>query len=143
SVQAAVKLLRFAVAVRKSPFVAFSGLRVDPSNLLKARVIITAYNQHVRLLPPEPWSSAHQVYSSVEGADAFMKSSVSRCARSQIRSRSCANKILPVEFLPKRFSLRYVSKPEAGHVPKKFHWSNFFPCDRRLVSEALPASRPR
>src|SRR5437763_1219531 len=76
SVQAAVKFLRFAVAVRKSPFVAFSGLSVDPSDLLKARVIITAYNQHVRLLPPEPWTWHYQVYSSVEGADAVMKSLV-------------------------------------------------------------------
>ncbi len=70
--------------------------------------------------------------------------SVSLCARSQIRSRSCGNKISPVEFLPiKGFSLPYVPKSEAGHVPKKFHWSNFFPSDRRLISEALPGSLSR
>jgi hypothetical protein len=27
--------------------------------LLKARVIINAYNDHVRLLSPEPWSSSN------------------------------------------------------------------------------------
>jgi hypothetical protein len=37
--------------------------------LLKARVIIYAYNQHVWLLSPEPWSSSnHSLLGSREPA---------------------------------------------------------------------------
>jgi hypothetical protein len=57
-VQPSVKSLRLSVAVYKSAFVVFSSLAVDPGDLLKAWVIVASYNDHVRLLPPEPWSSA-------------------------------------------------------------------------------------
>src|SRR5437870_12239094 len=44
-------------------------VRIDKRNLLEARVIVTTYNDHVRLLSPEPWLvSATKVYSGV-GAD--------------------------------------------------------------------------
>jgi hypothetical protein len=46
---------------------------------LNARVIITTYNQHIRLLLPEPWLLLAAIKSTqVEGADIVMKSSVSR-----------------------------------------------------------------
>jgi len=44
-------------------FAAFSAASVDPSDLLKARMIIASYNYHARLLSPEPWSWHYQVYS--------------------------------------------------------------------------------
>src|SRR5580700_11369556 len=47
-----VKLLRF-LAVLQSPLLQFPGLGIYKSNLLKARVIIASYNDHVRLLSPE------------------------------------------------------------------------------------------
>jgi hypothetical protein len=50
----AVELLGF-FAVRQPPFSALSGFGVPESNLLEARMIITAYNQHVRLLSSEPF----------------------------------------------------------------------------------------
>jgi len=41
---------------------------------LEARVIITTYNQHVRLLSPEPWLvGTTKVYSGL-GADIVMES---------------------------------------------------------------------
>src|SRR5580692_9900432 len=37
------------------PFAQFPRLRVHQCNLLKARMIVTTYNQHVRLLSSEPF----------------------------------------------------------------------------------------
>src|SRR3989441_2787408 len=69
----AVELLRF-LAVPQFPFVPFPRVRIDKRNLLEARVIVTTYNDHVRLLSPEPWLvSATKVYSGV-GADIVMES---------------------------------------------------------------------
>src|SRR5438876_11819588 len=69
----AVELLRF-LAVPQFPFVPFTTVRIDKRNLLEARVIVTTYNDHVRLLSPEPWLvSATKVYSGV-GADIVMES---------------------------------------------------------------------
>src|SRR5213593_759053 len=78
----AVELLRF-LAVPQFPFVPFPRVRIDKRNLLEARVIVTTYNDHVRLLSPEPWLvSATKVYSGV-GADIVMESShsIDNCAR--------------------------------------------------------------
>src|SRR5271165_106487 len=42
---------------------------------MSTRVIITTYNQHIRLLPPEPWLLLAAIKSTqVEGADSVMKS---------------------------------------------------------------------
>src|SRR2546425_12253182 len=69
----AVELLRF-LAVPQFPLVPFTTVRIDKRNLLEARVIVTTYNDHVRLLSPEPWlASATKVYSGV-GADIVMES---------------------------------------------------------------------
>src|SRR5207244_10959366 len=68
-----VELLRF-LAVPQFPLVPFTTVRIDKRNLLEARVIVTTYNDHVRLLSPEPWlASATKVYSGV-GADIVMES---------------------------------------------------------------------
>src|SRR5437870_12553804 len=48
----AVELLRF-LAVPQFPLVAFTSVRIDKRNLLEARVIVTTYNDDVRLLSPE------------------------------------------------------------------------------------------
>src|SRR5437667_10226841 len=69
----AVELLRF-LPVSQFPFVPLTRVRIDKRNLLEARVIVTTYNDHVRLLSPEPWlASATKVYSGV-GADIVMES---------------------------------------------------------------------
>src|SRR5438094_8410013 len=68
-----VELLRF-LAVPQFPFVPFPRVRIDKRNLLEARVIVTTYNDHVRLLSPEPWLvSATKVYSGV-GPDIVLES---------------------------------------------------------------------
>src|SRR3954447_6704096 len=53
-----VKLLGFT-PVSQSPFGGLAGVCVHQCNLLKARMIVTTYNQHVRLLSSEPfgWSA--------------------------------------------------------------------------------------
>src|SRR5207237_8468376 len=72
-----VELLRF-LAVPQFPLVPFTTVRIDKRNLLEARVIVTTYNDHVRLLSPEPWLvSATKVYSGM-GADIVMESFHSR-----------------------------------------------------------------
>src|SRR5580692_5968323 len=70
----AIKLFRF-LTVLQSPFLKLPSVGIHKRNLLKARVIICSYNDHVRLLSPEPvgWIQHHQLYSSV-GADIVMES---------------------------------------------------------------------
>ena len=59
---------------------AVSSRRNDYSNLLEARVIITTYNQHVRLLSPKPWLvRTTKAYSGL-GADIVMESFSQLCA---------------------------------------------------------------
>src|SRR5689334_6726970 len=41
--------------MRQAVFAQFSGIGIDASNLLEARMVITPYNQHVRLLSSEPF----------------------------------------------------------------------------------------
>jgi len=59
----------------KPPLTALARSRVDERNLLEARVIVATYNQHVRLLSPEPFGglAIAKVYSGV-GADIVRKS---------------------------------------------------------------------
>src|SRR5438876_10302726 len=83
----AVELLRL-LAVPQIPFVPFTSARIDKRNLLEARAIVTTYNDHVRLLSPEPWLvSATKVYSGV-GADNVMESlhSLSAVLREELPS---------------------------------------------------------
>jgi len=54
SQERAIKLLGF-FAVTQPPFPALPGLFVHKCNLLEARMIVTTYNQHVRLLSSEPF----------------------------------------------------------------------------------------
>src|SRR5580765_2648508 len=69
----AIKLLGL-FPVLQSSFLDFPRLDIDERNLLEARVIITTYNQHVRLLSPEPWLvGTTKVYSGL-GADIVMES---------------------------------------------------------------------
>jgi len=62
-----------SAAVHQSSLSTFSCLRIYIGDLLHARVIIAAYNQHVRLLPPEPWFGLTSTKSTqVVGADIVM-----------------------------------------------------------------------
>src|SRR5215475_2501289 len=71
--QIAIKLLRF-LAMCQSSLLEFFSFRVQIRNLLGARVIVTSYNQHVRLLSLGPWLvGTTKVYSGT-GADIVMLS---------------------------------------------------------------------
>jgi Domain of unknown function (DUF4136) len=69
-----IKLFRF-LTVLQSPFLELPSVCIHKRNLLKARVVICSYNDHVRLLSPEPvgWIQHHQLYSGL-GADIVMES---------------------------------------------------------------------
>src|SRR5207237_5043650 len=101
----AVELLRF-LAVPQFPLVPFPRVRIDKRNLLKARVIVTTYNDHVRLLSPEPWLvSATKVYSGV-GADIVMESLHSKSpSRIPICVRCRNSPTLSVRSSPSYYSL--------------------------------------
>src|SRR5882762_6337541 len=73
--QFSVELLSFTIAVIQLSFPALPSFLIHKSDLLKARVIIYAYNDHVRLLPPEPLVVMQPQFTRVEGADFVMKSS--------------------------------------------------------------------
>ena len=65
SLQVSIKLLGFSFVVMQLPFPALARLFLKKCNLLKARVLIYAYQQHVRLLSPSPWSlSNHSLLGS-------------------------------------------------------------------------------
>jgi hypothetical protein len=68
----AVERLRF-LAVLQSPFLELPSVGIHKRNLLKARVVICSYNDHVRLLSPSPLVgfSTTKVYSGI-GADIVM-----------------------------------------------------------------------
>src|SRR5215469_1330466 len=53
--QLAVKLLGF-LGMNQALFPRFTGLNIRERNLLEARMVVTPYNQHVRLLSSEPFS---------------------------------------------------------------------------------------
>ena len=50
----ALELLGFSITVVQFLFTALTSLFYTKCNRLKARVVIYAYNHHVRLLSPEP-----------------------------------------------------------------------------------------
>jgi hypothetical protein len=63
---------------------------------LEARVIVTSYNQHVRLLSLGPWLvSTTKVYSGV-GADIVMESFQSKSPRS-LRKGECREQAFLIE----------------------------------------------
>src|SRR5580693_6211597 len=57
--QVSIELIGLPIAVIQSSFATFASLFHQKCDLLKAGVIIYAY-QHVRLLPPNLWSSSNQ-----------------------------------------------------------------------------------
>jgi hypothetical protein len=60
--------------MRQFAFLQFPCFCIYVCNLLEARVIVTTYNHHVRLLSPKPWLvGTTQAYSGV-GADIVMES---------------------------------------------------------------------
>jgi hypothetical protein len=75
-----VKPLGFSIAVIQSPFPALTSFLVHKGDLLKARVIIYAYQQ-VRLLFPSLWSSNNHKSTRVEGVGIGMLSLEPICFR--------------------------------------------------------------
>ena len=81
-----------------------TGVRIDKRNLLEARVIVTTYNDHVRLLSPEPWLvSATKVYSGV-GADIVMESlhQLCGCFRNPLNAMASKNVLTSLIIRAKR-----------------------------------------
>jgi hypothetical protein len=70
----AIKLFRF-LTVLQSPFLELPSVCIHKRNLLKARVVICSYNDHVRLLSPSllVGFATTKVYSGM-GADIVMES---------------------------------------------------------------------
>ncbi len=87
-----VESLRFTIAVIQSPFSVLTRFLIHKRNLLKARVIIYAYNQHVRLLSPEPLVVNQPQSTRVEGAGIVMQSFFTS---SIIRSTRIERQLLP------------------------------------------------
>ena len=62
------------LAVRQSLLLQLSGFYIEKSNLLKARMVLTPYNDHVGSFLRARWLALlHQLYSGT-GADIVMKS---------------------------------------------------------------------
>src|SRR5215469_7934573 len=74
--QVSIESLGLSITVVQFPFVILTGLLDQKCNRLKARVVIHAYQVHVRLLPSEPMV-VMQPKCTVEGADIVMQSSAS------------------------------------------------------------------
>src|SRR6266404_6449721 len=69
-----VELLR-CLGMVQSPLLQFPSFRIHKSNLLKGRVVICSYNDHVRLLSPGPFGwFAPPKFTRVQGADIVMES---------------------------------------------------------------------
>src|SRR4029453_801546 len=96
--QNAIELLRF-LTMPQSAFLQLASFRIYVSDLLEARVIVTSYNQHVRLLSPEPWLvSTTKAYSGI-GADIVMESIT---PTTQNRFRGGMSEYEITSFSPKR-----------------------------------------
>jgi hypothetical protein len=70
----AIKLFRF-LTVLQSPFLQLPSIGIHKGNLLKARVVIQSYNQHIGSFSPEPfgWFSTTK-FTRGQGADIVMES---------------------------------------------------------------------
>src|SRR5271168_1398335 len=66
--QIAIESFRFSITVVQSPIAALTSFLIQKRDLLKARVIIYAYNQHVWLLSPEPLVVDKPQSTRVEGS---------------------------------------------------------------------------
>src|SRR5262249_12733239 len=71
--QLSVKLFSF-FAVNQASFAQFPRFAIYPCNLLEARMIITAYNQHVRLLSSALWLFAPPKFTRAWEPTLFRKS---------------------------------------------------------------------
>jgi hypothetical protein len=71
--QITVELFRWLAALQ-SPLMQWSGFGIHNSNLSEARVALASYNEHVRLLSPEPlgWLKHHQIRSGLSRAAASL-----------------------------------------------------------------------
>src|SRR5258708_23566523 len=90
----AVELLRF-FWVNQASFPELTAFGIYVCNLLEARMIVTTYNQHVRLLFSEPfgWFPPSKVYSGL-GADIVMESLHSLTPKKRSKSASLCNREL-------------------------------------------------
>src|SRR5271156_3184944 len=96
--QIAIESFRFSITVVQSPIAALTSFLIQKRDLLKARVIIYAYNQHVWLLSPEPLVVDKPQSTRVEGSQHCyeIKSRTSTHAKRAIRQS--VNDGLPSQF---------------------------------------------
>src|SRR6516165_9951013 len=81
--QLAIEPFGFSIAVHQPLLATFSRLRVCPSDLLYAWVIIATYDEHLGSFLPSPWSFALPSLLRSRGADAFMKSILAQFSNSK------------------------------------------------------------
>src|SRR6516162_2458700 len=72
--QVSIEALCLSITVVQFLFTTLTGLFHKKCNRLKARVVIYAYQHHVRLLSPEPMVVMQPQSTRVEGADIVMQS---------------------------------------------------------------------
>src|SRR5215468_224128 len=84
-VQVPIESFCFSFTVVQLPFLVLTGLFHQKCYLLKARVIIYAYNHHVRLLPPEPVVVKQPKFTRVEGVGIVMQSNRYKSAYKTLR----------------------------------------------------------
>ena len=106
--QLAVELLSLPTAVCQPPLSALSSFRIDPCDLLYARVIIATYNQHVRPHSPEPLVLALPSVLRSDEADDFMKSQLPLAAE-------------PVRGLHQRDQAGGSNRTDARNLAQRFH----------------------
>ena len=109
-----IELLGFAISVIQSPFAALTSVLIQKRNFLKARVIIHAYNDLVRLLPPEPLVVEQPKSTRVEGADIAMRLSTGLVLN---MSGNPVNRDLPNRYIPHTDSWRMLP-PYCGNRRK-------------------------
>src|SRR5277367_6575034 len=93
--QIAIESFRFSITVVQSPFAALTSFLIQKRDLLKARVIIYAYNQHVWLLSPEPLVVDKPQSTRVEGSQHCYE------IRSVPLGKYCRNNPLVFSFEPR------------------------------------------
>src|ERR1039457_3409525 len=110
----AVELLRL-FAVLQSLLPAFASVGIHKRNLLEARMVVTTYNPHVRLLSPGPWLvGTTKVYPGV-GADIVMESITLINRRSSLKPRW---RLLNLQ--PALMRLRHIALGRLGKVLRAF-----------------------
>src|SRR4051812_4571906 len=108
--------------MRQASFAQFTCVSIDASNLLEARMIITSYNQHVRLLSSEPfgWFAPPKFTRSWEPT-LFMESLRSKPFNQALRAGETTENIQPIGGRIRSQKVRNCIL-RAPWTAKELHW---------------------